>query len=35
VVVPLRAADADAAAGELGARVSADLIPRVAEVLPS
>jgi EpsI family protein len=35
VVVPLRSADADAAAGELGARVSADLIPRVAEVLPS
>jgi EpsI family protein len=35
VVVPLRSADDERAAGELGARVSAGLIPRVAEVLPS
>jgi EpsI family protein len=35
VVVPLRSADAEGAAGELGAHVSAELIPRVAEVLPS
>jgi EpsI family protein len=35
VVVPLRTADDEAAAGELGARVSAQLIPQVAEVLPS
>jgi EpsI family protein len=35
VVVPIRAAGGEAAAGELGAWVSAQLIPRVAEVLPS
>ncbi len=35
VVVPMRTADDEAAAGELGARVSAQLIPQVAEVLPS
>ncbi len=35
VVVPLRSTEDEAAAGTLGARVSAELIPRVAEVLPS
>jgi EpsI family protein len=35
VVVPMRSADGEGAAGDLGARVSAELIPRVAEVLPS
>ena len=35
VVVPIRTAGGEAAAGDLGARVSAQLIPRVAEVLPS
>ncbi len=35
VVVPMRSADGEGPAGELGARVSAELIPRVAEVLPS
>lgn len=35
VVVPMRSADGEGAAGELGARVSAELIPQVAEVLPS
>lgn len=35
VVVPIRTADGEGAAGDLGARVSAQLIPRVAEVLPS
>lgn len=35
VVVPIRTAGGEAAAGDLGARVSAQLIPHVAEVLPS
>ena len=35
VVVPIRTAGGEAAAGDLGARVSAQLIPQVAEVLPS
>jgi len=35
VVVPMRTADDETPAGELGARVSAQLIPRVAQVLPS
>jgi EpsI family protein len=35
VVVPMRTAGAEAAAGELGARVSEQLIPRLAAVLPS
>ena len=35
VVVPMRSGDGEGAAGELGARVSAELIPQVAEVLPS
>lgn len=35
VVVPIRGAGGEADAGDLGARVSAGLIPRVAEVLPS
>ena len=35
VGVPIRTAGGEAAAGDLGARVSAQLIPQVAEVLPS
>jgi EpsI family protein len=35
VVVPIRSAGGEAAAGDLGTRVSAQLIPQVAEALPS
>jgi hypothetical protein len=35
VVVPLRTAGDEAGAAALGATVSSQLIPRVAEVLPS